>query len=1395
MAEEINIDEFDLTPSDEELKARQKLAEEKEEKVKAEKELSRPDVIDVPGLGLPESERTTGEVVKDFLFGPKGVELAGPGATPKLFRRIVERVEGVPEEELEPIGETNFFTNFAAGVIDGTIKIPYGLVNLSAEIADALREDGVEADAGYVAQLEKYFSNSVLGKIQQGAEDVVKESAIGKLTSGLTQLYSYGRVAAAGTVKAATKAKEIYNKFANAAKVNKVVKARPDAVKAGLKAKEMSKLTGKQNFAAVTLGGSGGASLVADVEDIGTWGDWLGGPSALDREQRETATDDALRKLYNRFKFGAEGALVSVPIAYGFNKIGKRIAEAGKDLKYSDDQLDQWIAKYIVEPFSPAGKKSQFLFEGMKRVEGELAAGQVSARDMIIDIDKTLYNISKVSGIKASNPAWKRLIGRLDELLTSGDDVIEGGKIVFKGFDDKKLKDFEKFIKEINLSKNDQKTLISEMFKVRNQFNKMKNTFLQEAGDNLNIGNKEFMDIMKERMNNIFTSEYKIFTDRSINPFLNYKPTLSAVNEVKQVFKRYAADNGIKLTAADLDDLVNDIIKNVRFNPLTKTPEFPLTVLSVLDDNATQIVNIADNLRGNKFKPTTLIQSEKDLRAFQRFFGQKRDLRNTIINTMSDLSGLVAKNRFYKSIADKSDELIASGQRAIVYPTRMQALRGLPNQKIIADKNGLKIKSPLGESVYTNPLDGRFTSETFKDALNFSEKLITDDLAKSVIYQHLVLIPKGLTQISKTILGPFTHTRNFITSAQFALGTGNLYKNPIKMVKNFKQAFNTIQPQLVYRNLPKDQALYKFLLEEQVVSSSATARDIAGVLDDIGKGGDVYMKFFGKFGQAMKKIYEKAGDLYVAEDDFFKIYNFLAEFDTYKNAYQKAFDAGKISKMPTDLQVMKEAASIVKNTVPNYNYVGPFGQNVRRLPVGNFVSFPIEVTRTAANILEQGSKELKNPIFREIGARRLLGWGTAVATAPAMVTGMLKGMYGVTSATVAAVRELVTPDYAKDSTIGVIRDEEGNLKYIDLSAFFVYDTVQNPIQSIIAGVETERVFDQDAPLTVGVGKGLVSAVSRFLRPYVDESIYLNTVNNLLVRKGVTAEGRKLWNDDAPQGEKIKKALEYALLEVAPFSAKQFERLYYAGTDQPDERGNKFELSDEIAGFYGLRAVKIDALKSLNYKINGFKESIRNTRGLFTSEVLKGGAVTPNEIIQRYITANAQRYKAYNTMLRKIDAAKTLEVPPESIEDLFDRRQEGTNYRAIEEYMFRPFGISESIQAEFERSEEELRGKFDDVNLPAGLPEYVLDIIDQLKDQMENIPLGDDFYKYINPEDYMIKEESSLPQGYMPNQPMPQPGIVQPQPTQVSMNTGLTPTENALLSDEEKQIRLRQRGMV
>ena len=1096
-----------------------------------------------------------------------------------------------------------------------------------------------------------------------------------------------------------------------------------------------------------------------------------------------------MRKLYNRFKFGAEGALISVPIAYGTNLIAKRIAKAGKDLKYSDDRLDRLIDKYIAQPFRPRGRKEQYLFEGVQKVEGQMAGGQVTAKDLILDIDKTLYNIAKESGISSKSPATKRLVGRLDELLTSTDDVVDSsGKITFKGFDQKELDKFYNFLDEIGLDKSQGNRLVAEMIKVRNQFNVFKNNLL--SGGNVNVVNKEFAEIMSERMRNIFNSEYQIFEGRKSLWGSNYKPTADQIREVKNVFDRYAQQNGIKLSDADLDTLIDDIYQNVSLNPKTKTPEFPLTVLSVLDDEATQLINIADNLKGGQFKPTTLIQSESDLRAFQRFFGQKRDLRNTIINTMGDLASLTAKDNFYNGILKQSDDLIANGERAVIYPTRLEALRGLPNQKIIADKNGLQITSPLGESVYTNPLNGRFTSEELKDALQFGEKILFDKLSQDVIYQHLFLIPKGLTQISKTVLGPFTHSRNFITASQFTIGTGNAFKNPVTMYKNFSRAFNTIQPQLLYRNEPRNQALYKFLLEEQVVSSSATAKDLMGLLDDIGKGGDVYMRAFGKFGKGMKKLYQTAQDVYVAEDDFFKVYNFLSEFDTYKNIYTKAFQAGKIPKMPTDLEISKEVANIVRNTVPNYSYVGDFVKSMRRTPLGNFMSFPAEIIRTSGNIMHLGLKEARNPIFREQGLKRLSAFGLTVAAAPTVAGAFLKGMYGIGAGTIAAIREFL-PDFSKDSTIYAIKDKNGKLKYIDASGFMVYDTIINPVQSVVAGVDRERVFNKDAPLTVGVINGLGGGLSRLVRPFVDESIWLSVFNNLFVRGGVTPDGRKLWNDEAPWGEQIYAAAKYALTEVAPLSYKQLDRLQLAARELPGPRGEKYEFDDEVAGFYGLRAIKVDPIKSLNYKINEFKTGLRKTRSLFTGEVLRGGSIKPEEIISRYYVANRQRFKKFQELKRKIEAAKILKASDNDLDELFEKRQELKNYDIIRDNEFIPFNITDKTLEEFDIQKEKLRETFNDVSIPAGIDERTYNTLIRMENNMDGLKLDKPFEDQLPLSDYLpgaAGKQSSAP---LPPQPQP---VVQQQPQQFSTATGLTPTENALLSEEEKQIKLRQRGL-
>ena len=54
----------------------------------------------------------------------------------------------------------------------------------------------------------------------------------------------------------------------------------------------------------------------------------------------------------------------------------------------------------------------------------------------------------------------------------------------------------------------------------------------------------------------------------------------------------------------------------------------------------------------------------------------------------------------------------------------------------------------------------------------------------------------------------------------------------------------------------------------------------------------------------------------------------------------------------------EEAADLIRNNIPNYDMVNDFIKATRKLPLGNFVSFPAEIMRTTANILNRSLKEI-----------------------------------------------------------------------------------------------------------------------------------------------------------------------------------------------------------------------------------------------------------------------------------------------------------------------------------------------------------------------------------------------------------------------------------------------------
>jgi hypothetical protein len=239
------------------------------------------------------------------------------------------------------------------------------------------------------------------------------------LTSAFTQLYGGGKTRSWSNIglKFSEKAKDITSRFIKAAKANKVSAPNKNMVKAMQKANQLNKLSGKQKFLAIGIGGGVGAGFVADVEDIGTLGDiealtelfGVPFPTKLDRIPKEDAKDEAIRNLTNRFKFAADTGLISIVTGYGLGKLADKLKNQGGDLAYSSDRVDQWIDKFAKQ-LRPRGGKTQKLFERMKEVEGKIASGQVTAKDLILDLDKTLLNVSKQSGISSGSAAWKELL-------------------------------------------------------------------------------------------------------------------------------------------------------------------------------------------------------------------------------------------------------------------------------------------------------------------------------------------------------------------------------------------------------------------------------------------------------------------------------------------------------------------------------------------------------------------------------------------------------------------------------------------------------------------------------------------------------------------------------------------------------------------------------------------------------------------------------------------------------------------------------------------------------------------------------------------------------------------------------------------------------------------------
>jgi len=1331
--------------------------------------------------------------------------------------------------------EYGLATSILAGVGSGVFKIFEGAATLAATLMDlGVDKDRAEAVEAYFDDLNPF-------------DDAAEATAAGKLTELIVNIGVPGGLAfkaGSGLAKATLQAK-----------------------KAGkyLSRNEKLKRYGKGALA----GGVAEGAFVGDVEDAGTFGDWLGGPTEIERDK-----DDPQTELLNRLKFGVEGGLFTLGVGAGARGISKLRNQSGTG-KAITDPVSRWIDKWISRPLRARGAAAQEGFEAEKAYQGLLGRDTNIAENSMIEIENITNKILKTNLFsKADDVKRKELLKKMNDILTDGNKlnpiIDDTGKVTLNPIDTDKVIDFSNDL--INNYKADPK----DVTKLIKNFNDMRGTWSELftlMGSRLtDDAIKEFQTVIPKAINNVLDRGYEVFKNNPMSLADNYGPSSKVINVAVKEFIDEAAKKGVTLPEDVAKNMVNEVWANaqlpkgVMMNEGTKSGTVRLGSVPNFF-----LKSEADSLLSKKgdFVKTSGGKNLSDLtgvgqQVIKKLLGKAENPMSTIVEGTNALSVQIRLNQYLDDLVKQSnvlkknwDEWNAGGRVGpeprvpflVDNPGEAKKYFG-PNAKnnvdyeIIAPAKGGSIRStklgrfedinakirPVDEieaarleelgiiDELTNPIAGKYALSDYAQALKEVDNLKKKDLP-ATLYQNLVLYPKATSQMAKTILAPFTHARNFISAAAFAAANGFV---PFGNTKDVKRAFDALQ----LKGFRKDNEFYQELLELGVVNSNVQVRQVMDLMEDV-KFGEVLNKVgadyngFNTFMRGLKKIQKGAQDAYTAEDDFWKIFTYLGEQSRLTNAYKakglqfgdeiiEVIDDGLGGKIDRKIGIFneeyikKQSAKLVKNNVPNYAFVSEFIKGLRRLPVGNFVAFPAEIMRTGTNIVSTALDEIfftaringkeVNPL-RARGLQRLTGMAATTAALPLGTVAMMQTLNDVSDKELEAMRRYV-PEWSKNSVLIPFKNEDGELSYIDFSHLNAYDTLTRPIQTVINSINSGRA-DKDGIMDDFI-LGLIESTKEIGQPFISESIWteaLQDVAPILGRGGVAADGKEIYNQDPaidPIGSKIMKSIAHLVEAQAPLNWRQLGRLGLAirpidSLGRYDPRGNEYELGNELLGIAGMRRVNVDPSKSLNYKITNYKRGIRDARNLFTKETLKGGVVTPEQVIDAYINSNRALYEINRRMFLDIDAAKTLGMSEDSIAEDMIGRGERRAFGFLNEGLFRPYSVSRDVAGLFE-------SRAQDIGAPNPF-EQAIDVMERIREILAETSLRGDLFPDIeNPfRTSMIPNLPTFGQNTAGLPPMPNPGLVNnARFGNIDQVSGLTLAEEVYLSPLEQAHRKKQR---
>jgi len=246
------------------------------------------------------------------------------------------------------------------------------------------------------------------------------------------------------------------------------------------------------------------------------------------------------------------------------------------------------------------------------------------------------------------------------------------------------------------------------------------------------------------------------------------------------------------------------------------------------------------------------------------------------------------------------------------------------------------------------------------------------------------------------------------------------------------------------------------------------------------------------------------------------------------------------------------------------------------------------------------------------------------------------------------------------------RDKNGYLKYVDFSYSNAYDTLMRPFNTVFNAIADGN--NDETSLKQALGKGLQESAVELLKPFTEESIFTEALVDSTIRRGIGRDGRRVWSEADDPFVKIAKGFGHVAKSFEPGSYRQLERLGNSLLGKTDPKyGREYNLFDELPGLAGFGIKQSDPERSLVYKTSEFGSNLKKSENLFTVPLLRGGRVSPEDIINGYQYSEQARFHVLKKMAKDIDAMRELGMPDYKIKRELKKRK-GISKKVVNDLM-------------------------------------------------------------------------------------------------------------------------------